>query len=54
MLAVAMGTSAIAFRTEADQIDRYYKSNTADNARNFATMVDGDFLKELRKVAESD
>lgn len=54
MLAVAMGTSAIAFRTEADQIDRYYKSNTADNARNFATMVDGDFLKELREVAASD
>ncbi len=54
VLAVALGTSAIAFRAEADQIDRYYKQNTADNARNFATMVDGDFLKELRDVAASD
>ena len=54
VLAVAFGTSAIAFRAEADQIDRYYKQNTADNARNFATMVDGDFLKELREVAASE
>ena len=54
VLAVAFGTSAIAFRAEADQIDRYYKQNTADNARNFATMVDGDFLKELRDVAATE
>lgn len=54
VLAVAFGTSAIAFTTEADQIDRYYKQNTADNATNFASMVDGDFLEELRAVAESD
>lgn len=54
VLAVAFGTSAIAFQTEANQIDRYYKQNTADNARNFATMVDGDFLKELRDVASTD
>ena len=54
VLAVALGTSAIAFKAEADQIDRYYKQNTADNARNFATMVDGDFLRELRDVARTD
>ena len=54
VLSVALGTSAIAFKAEADQIDRYYKQNTADNARNFATMVDGDFLRELRDVARTD
>ncbi len=54
VLSVAIGTSAIAFTTSADQIDRYYKQNTADNARNFASMVDGDFLAELREVAASD
>ena len=54
VLAVAAGTSTIAFKAEADQIDRYYKQNTADNATNFATMVDGDFLAELRAVAASD
>ena len=54
VLAVAFGTSAIAFNAEANQIDRYYKQNTADNARNFATMVDGDFLRELRDVARTD
>ena len=54
VLSVAFGTSAIAYTTGADQIDRYYKQNTADNARNFASMVDGDFLKELRVVAASE
>ena len=28
--------------------------NTADNARNFASMVDGDFLSRLRKTAASE
>ena len=54
VLAVAFGTSAIAFTTGANQIDRYYKQNTADNARNFASMVDGDFLAELKEVAASE
>ena len=54
VLAVAAGTSAVAFRVEADQIDRYYKQNTADNARNFASFVDGDFLAELKEAAASD
>ncbi len=54
VFAVAFGTSAIAFSTSADQIDRYYKQNTADNARNFASMVDGDFLLTLRDLAATD
>ena len=28
VFAVALGTSAIAFRTGANQIDKYYKQNT--------------------------
>lgn len=54
VLAVALGTSAIAFYTSVNQIDNYYKQNTADNARNFATFVDGDFLMRLREAAETD
>ena len=53
-ISVATGTSLIAFTTWANQIDKYYRQRAADNARNFATMVDGDFLKKLREVAESD
>ena len=54
VLAVAAGTSFIAFTTSANEIDNYYKQNASDNARNFATMVDGDFLAELRVLIESD
>ena len=43
ILAVAFGTSAIAFTTGANQINRYYEQNAADNARNFASMVDGGY-----------
>ncbi len=51
---VAFGTSAIAFYTSVNQIDAYYKKNAKDNARNFASMVDGDYLMELRIAAESE
>ena len=56
VFAVALGTSAIAFRTSANQIDKYYKQNTADNARNFASFMNekADFLEKLRSVAESE
>lgn len=54
VLAVVAGASAISFRTEAAQIDRFYKQNTADNARNLAAMVDGDYLRELRAFVETE
>ena len=54
ILSVAIGTSTITYNTGAHQIDRYFKQNTADNARNFASMVDGDFLRELRSAAASE
>ena len=54
VLLVVLGTGTIAYIAGVKQIDRYYKQNTADNARNFASMVDGDFLLKLRTAAESD
>ena len=35
VLAVAAGTSILAFMTSADQIDKFYKQVTSDNARNY-------------------
>lgn len=54
VIAVAFGTSAIAFVMGVGQIDNYYKQATSDNARNVASSVDGDFLAELRPIIESD
>lgn len=54
ILAVAMGTAGIAFYTSANQIDSYYKRSTADNAENFASMVDADYLEKLRREVETE
>ncbi|MBR4555441.1 MAG: GGDEF domain-containing protein [Ruminococcus sp.] len=54
VIVVAVGTSVIAFRTSADQIERYYKNSANDNAKNFASMVDGDFLEKLKAEVASD
>lgn len=54
VLIAAFGTAAIAFITSVNQINTYYKQCTADNARNFASLVDADFLLELRRAAETD
>ena len=54
VLVVALGTAAIAFSTSVAQIDRYYKQSASDNARNFASMVDGDYLARLKEAAASD
>ena len=54
VLAAALGSSMIAYITSADQIDRYYRQSASDNARNFSTLVDGDFLMRLRRAAETE
>jgi diguanylate cyclase (GGDEF)-like protein len=54
VLVVALGTSLIAYLISANRIDAYYRQNTSDNARNVASMVDGDFLAELKVVAVSE
>ncbi|SCW41449.1 diguanylate cyclase (GGDEF) domain-containing protein [Ruminococcaceae bacterium YRB3002] len=54
VLFVAAGVCAIAYAINADQIDTYFKRLTVNNAMNYATLADKDFLVELRAVAESD
>ncbi|MCR5479916.1 MAG: GGDEF domain-containing protein [Ruminococcus sp.] len=54
VIAVAFGAASIAYYVSASQIDDYYKQAASDNARNFASMVDGDYLRELRAEVESD
>ena len=54
VIAVAFSTTCIAYEISSRQIDRYYKNIAQDNAKNFATFADGDYLAELRKTAESD
>ena len=52
VLAVAFGISFLAYRISAEQIDKYYKKVSYDSAQNFASMVDGNYIAKLRKVAE--
>ena len=54
ILTVVVGTSVAAYKMNAAQIDGYYKQSAADNAYNCSTMVDGDYLKELRRIGESE
>ena len=37
-----------------DQINTYYKRLTINNAVNYSTLIDAEFLKELRAMAETD
>ena len=45
---------ALFYIINVGQIDRFFKQQTISNARNFASFVDVDFMKELRAVAESE
>ena len=54
ILVVVFGTAAIAFFTSVNQIDKFYKHCASDNARNFASMVDGDYLAKLKEAAASE
>ena len=54
VLVVALGTMIIAFSISSNQINSYYRQNASDNARNVASMMDGDYLARLREVAASD
>lgn len=54
VLVVALGIAAISFFTSVNRIESLYKQSTSDNARNFASMVDGDYLAELKEVVASD
>ena len=54
VLVVALGIAAIAFVTSVNRIDSFYRQCTSDNARNFASMVDGDYLAALKEAVASD
>lgn len=54
VLAVAMGVAAISYRINARQIDAYYKQVASDTARNFASVVDAEYVAKLREAVESD
>lgn len=54
VLSVAVGTSLITYSITVDQIDSYYKQSAEDNARNVASVIDGDFIYELIPVIKSD
>ena len=54
VLAAAIGTAFLAYWINANQIDRYYKQVAFDSAVNFSSLVDGDYLKQLREAAESE
>lgn len=45
---------ALNYVINVDQINTYYKRLTINNAVNYSTLVDVEFLKELRAVAETD
>ena len=54
VLAAAIGTAFLAYGINANQIDRFYKQEALDCAVNFSSFVDVDYLKELRKAAETE
>ena len=54
ILIVALSTAILAYKINANTIDDYYRNLAMDCTEHFATLVDPEFLYELRKTAESD
>lgn len=54
VLSAAVGVASIAFGVGVSQIDRYFKRLAMHSAENFSTLVDVEFLKELKEVAQSE
>ena len=54
VLSVAVGTSLISYSLSTDQMDHYYKQSAEDNARNVASLIDGDFIAELIPIIKTD
>ena len=51
---VAFIVAIFAHFINANRIDNYFKGLTADTARNFATMVDAEYLARLKETAASE
>ena len=54
VLAIAVSTLAVTFYSSADRINEYYRRCAYDNACNFASTLDGDYLARLRDAVETD
>ena len=50
----AMTVAIAAHFINANRIDGYFRGLTIDTARNFARMVDAEYMRQLRAVAESE
>ena len=48
------GASMIAYKVHIGQIDTYYKNLSLNTAINFASFVDGDYLKNLYEAISTD
>ena len=53
VLVSVLGTALLSYLSSANQIDTFYKSTTMSCAKTFSSLLDADFLSELRTVAES-
>ena len=54
VLVAVMGTASISYSNNIKQIDRYYGDTTISAARNFAMLLDPEFLKELKECVLTD
>lgn len=54
VLFAVVGVCVISFTVNVSQIDNYYKRLAMNSAENFSTLVDEEFLDELRTAAETD
>ena len=53
-LFIATSTIVVSYKLTISQINKHYGSNATDNSKNFASFLDGDFIKEFRLLIESD
>lgn len=54
ILLIASITIVFSYISNSNQIDSYYKRTTTDNAKNFASLIDVDFIQELKTVLKTD
>lgn len=54
ILIIASGTIIFSYISNTNQVDNFYKQLTTDNAKNFASSLDGDYLTDLRTLLESE
>ena len=54
VMLTAIALCTMSYMINVTQIDAYYKRITINNAQNAITLLDADFLKQLRDVAKSE